>query len=82
MRTSDENLVQRRLEEITEHIRDFFLHYNRQYRMMIYAGVVTGAEINGSFVKREELMSHVMFALDRAKKRQQDDFSGSVYSAV
>lgn len=73
MRTSDENLVKRRLEEITEHIRDFFLHHNRQYRMMIYAGVVTGAEINGSFVKREELMSHVMFALDRAKKRQQDE---------
>lgn len=73
IRTSKKEEVKKRLEKITEDIRKIFLDQYREYRIMLYVGVVSRADIDNQDIKREELMTHVMFALGQARRKGQDD---------
>lgn len=72
-RTADREEVRRRLEKISGQISTIFQDRQRHYRIMLYMGVVTGNDILRERMNREDVMTHVMFALNKARQGQQDD---------
>lgn len=70
MKTTDKEKIRERFSEIIEQVRQRFYRHHREYQIMMYAGVVTADEMGSNHLKREEIMTHVMFALNRARSRQ------------
>lgn len=73
MKTDSREEVEKRLTGIAESIRKIFLDQHREYQIMLYAGVVSGTDIKSQDIKREELMTHVMFALSQARQNSQEN---------
>lgn len=70
LKTADKELIRRRFEGIVEKIRERFQEYHKEYTIMVYGGGVTTDEVTGKQLKKEEVMTHVMFALNRARNSQ------------
>lgn len=73
MLTEDKETVKQRIKNITENVRKKFQNKYREYGIMIYSGVVTGSDTDSKNLKKEELMSHVMFVLNQARTGNTDD---------
>lgn len=73
LRTADKEEVRQRLEKIAARISTLFLERHRHYRIMLYMGVAAGVDMQQGEIRREEVMTHVMFALNSAREGQQDN---------
>lgn len=72
LNTKDREIIKQRFTAITEEVQKRFHWYHREYQITLYAGVVTSDELERTHLKKEEVMTHVMFALNRARNAQPD----------
>ncbi len=72
LNTKDREIIKQRFTAITEEVQKKFHWYHREYQITLYAGVVTSDELERTHLKKEEVMTHVMFALNRARNAQPD----------
>ena len=70
MRTTDKEEIRQRFTTIRNAVQKKFHWYHSEYQITLYAGVVTSDDIERRQLKKEEVMTHVMFALNRARNGQ------------
>lgn len=73
LQTVEEDVVRRRLMEIGQKIQKAFLAQHSKYRLLLYAGVVTGNGVESTELHQEEIITHVMFALNHARENPQEN---------
>lgn len=72
LREHEKAQIRKRLERIANEVGRIPLNHHQNYQVAVYFGVVTGEDIDYGKCKKEEVMTHVMFALKKAGKDKQN----------
>lgn len=68
MRDTDRNVIRSRLEQIISRISIHAENYNRNYKILLYCGVVIGTDVQDPDPSAQKSMIHVRFALRTARQ--------------
>lgn len=68
LRDTDRKVIRTRLEKMIREISQYAISSNRNYRILLYCGVVIGSEVKDREPSVQKSMTHVRFALDTARQ--------------